>query len=173
MHIVLGILSAVISILYILDRLGIDVAFNPWSWRRRRAWAKRYTGDPIYSVDEPMHAAAIFVTATAKFDGTVSTEEKQAILQMFEEKFSLSPKAAAELFGSATHLLGAPQVMGTQVEGLAGKSRDLFSPEQAESMLEMMEGVAALSGGPTPQQHEYLVRMRNAFEKPQPAGTWA
>lgn len=174
MHIILGLLSAIVTILYIMDRVGIDVGgFNPWSWRRRRAWTRRYEGDPIYSVDDPMQAAAIFVAGTAKLDGALSAEEKQAILGLFEEKFSLTSKAASELLGSAMHLLGAPQVIDAQLGGLAGKARDIFTPEQAESVLEMMASVASLAGGPTPQQQEYIARVRGNLSTPPSAATWA
>lgn len=174
MHIVIGILSAILTILYILDRVGIDVgALNPWSWRRRRAWAKRYHGDPIYSVDDPIQAAAIFITGTARLGGGVSAEEKRVILGLFEEKFSLNARDASELFGSAMHLLGAPQVIDTQLDGLAGRTRDLFTPEQAESILEMLRDIAALDGGSTAKQNEYITRLRAALVKPEPVGSWA
>lgn len=174
MHIVVGILSAILTLLYILDRVGIDVGgLNPWSWRRRRAWARRYHGDPIYSVDDPIQAAAIFITGTARLSGGVSAEEKRVILGLFEEKFSLSARDASELFGSAMHLLGAPQVIETQLDGLAGRTRDLFSAEQSESILEMMADIAALDGGSTAKQTEYLARMRAALAKAEPVGSWA
>ena len=174
MHIIIGALSAILTLLYILERLGIDIGwYNPWSWRRRRAWSRRYDGDPIYSVDDPMHAAAILVTGVARLDGTVSAEEKQALIALFGEKFSLPPKAAAELLGSAAHLLGAPQVVETQLTGLAGKTQGLFSLEQAASIVDMMERIAALDGGPTEAQVDYVNHMRTALKPAQPAGAWA
>lgn len=174
MHIIIGALSAILTLLYIFERLGIDIGwYNPWSWRRRRAWARRYSGDPVYSVDDPMHAAAILVTGVARLDGTVCAEEKKALIALFEEKFSLGPKAAAELLGSAAHLLGAPQVVETQLDGLAGKTRELFSPEQSESIIDMMERIAALDGGPTPLQIGYVNRMRSVLQAVPADGAWA
>ena len=42
MHVILGILTALITVLYLLDRMGIDLGgMNPFYWRRRRAWAKK------------------------------------------------------------------------------------------------------------------------------------
>lgn len=119
MHILLALLSAIVTILYVLDRIGIDIGwYNPWSWRRRRAWAMKHDGDPIYSVEDPIHAAAIFVTGAAKLDGDLSQEQKQAIL-------------------------------------------------------EMMDSIAAVGGGPTQLQQEYLLRMRDLFAKPEAAYSWA
>ncbi|MDH3532963.1 MAG: TerB family tellurite resistance protein, partial [Gammaproteobacteria bacterium] len=81
MHIVIGILTSILTILYILERLGIDIGWlNPWSWHRRRAWAKRYHGDPIYSIEDPIDVAAVLIVGTAKLEGDLSAEQKAAIL---------------------------------------------------------------------------------------------
>lgn len=174
MHIIIGALSAILTLLYILERLDIDIGwYNPWSWRRRRAWARRYTGDPVYSVEDPVHAAAILVTGVARLDGSVCAEEKQALIGLFEEKFSLGGKAAAELLGSAAHLLGAPQVVETQLDGLASKTAGLFSVEQSDSIIDMMERVAALDGGPTPLQLDYVNRMRRVLQVSPAESAWA
>jgi uncharacterized tellurite resistance protein B-like protein len=173
MHILLGALSAIVTVLYILDRLGVDIGwYNPWSWRRRRAWAKKYDGDPVYSVEDPIHAAAILVTGVARLDGDPSQEQKKAIRNLFGKRFSLNEKEAAGLLASASHLLGAPQIVDMQLSGLAGKLKDSFSPEQARSILEMMDSVAVVGGGPTPVQQEYLARMRGMLAKPEVARTW-
>ena len=174
MHILLGLLSAIVTVLYILDRLGVDIGwYNPWSWRRRRSWRSKYSGDPIYSVDDPIHAAAIFVTGMAKLEGDLSLEEKQAIRSLFARRFSMNEKDATGLLGSAAHLLGPPQVIDTQLDGLATKLRDSFSSEQVRSILEMMESIAAVGGGPSPAQQEYLARIQTLLAPPEPAGSWA
>lgn len=60
MHVIVGLLGFLVTILYLLDRLGIDIgSLIPFYWRRMRAWAAKYAGDPIYSVDNPMHVAAL------------------------------------------------------------------------------------------------------------------
>ena len=39
MHIILGALGSIVTILYMLDRLGIDIGgLNPFYWYRRRAF---------------------------------------------------------------------------------------------------------------------------------------
>jgi len=75
MHIVLGILTSLIAILYFLDRMGIDLGgLNPFYWRRRRAWARKYGGDPIYAVarflSPPAWSAASNWDATQRDSGS-------------------------------------------------------------------------------------------------------
>ncbi len=174
MHIILGILTSVITILYLLERLGVDIGWlNPWSWRRRRAWAKKYEGDPIFSIEDPMHVAAILIVGTAKLEGDLTTEQKKDVLSQFEQKFSLEPRAASDLLGSATHLLGAPQVVGSQLEGLATKCSDTFSRDQAESLIEIALQVAAIGGKISTTQRDYVDGLRSLFVTHTQDGTWS
>ena len=164
MHVVLALLGSVVTILYMLDRLGINLGgMNPFYWRRRRAWAKKYEGDPIFSVEDPVHVAALLVVGTAKLDGDLSAEQKKHTLDQFESEFSLDSRAASELLGSVVHLLGAPQVIDTQLNSLADKNKDLFSQEQAESMLQMMIDVAEIDGELSARQNEYIANVRTIY----------
>lgn len=173
MHIILGLLGSIVSILYLLERLGVDIGWlNPWSWRRRRAWAKKYEGDPIYSIEDPIHVAAILIVGVAKLDGDLSAEQKTAVLRQFEETFSLESRAASELLGSATHLLGAPQVIGPQLEGVANRNRHTFKPDQAESMIEMIQQVATVGGAMSDAQREFVDVLRANLVAPSQGGTW-
>ena len=175
MHIVIGVITALISILYLLDRLGIDIGWlNPFHWRHRREWAKRYDSDPIYSIEDPIHVAAILVIGAAKLDGELSAGQKQATIEQFQASFSLDESAASDLYVSATHLLGVPQVVGQQLQGLAERNKAGFSVEQADSMLQMMVKVASADGSLSEAQQGYIDTMRGHFVVPQQGdGTWA
>jgi tellurite resistance protein len=174
MHIVIGVLSALVTIFYLLDRLGIDIGgLNPFYWRRRRAWAKKYQGDPIYSVEDPMHVAAILIVGAAKLDGDLTAESKKAAMQQFRSKFSLDTGGASELLGSAAHLLGSPQILDTQLNGLIDKNHKRFTPEQAESMIEMVADVAAADGPLSTKQTEFIDSLRARFIPTKDnQGTW-
>lgn len=173
MHIVLGLLTSIITILYLLDRIGVDIGWlNPFAWRRRRAWSKKYEGDPIYSVEDPIHVAAILITGVAKLEGDLSAAQKQAVLDQFEQKFSMSEQASKELFTAAAHLLGAPQVLETQLNGLADRHKHTFSGDQAESLFEMLHAVASVEGEMTAAQRQFVEGLRPRLAEPQPEGTW-
>lgn len=164
MHIVLGLLGSIVTILFLLNRLGIDIGWlHPAWWRRRRQWASKYQGDPIFSIEDPLHVAALLVIGVAKLEGDLTVELKQAVRDQFSEKFSMSEKEIADLLGSAAHLLAAPQLLGTQLRELANRNTKCFSNEQAESMLAMMDNVAAAEGEPSGEQREYASEMRSIF----------
>ena len=174
MHILIGFLGSLITVFYLLDRLGIDIGgFNPFHWRRKRAWMKRYDSDPIYSVEDPMHVAALLILGAAKLDGVISAEQKRVALEQFETAFSLDAQEASELVGSAIHLLGSPQVIDAQIKGLADKNKGCFSKEQADSMLEIMVTVCSADGDTTAEQTALMENLRTHFVSPEPTqGTW-
>lgn len=174
MHIVLGLIGSIISILYLLDRLGVDIGWlNPRYWRHRRAWAKKYEGDPIYSIEDPIQVAAVLIVGIAKLEGDLSAEQKSAILGQFEEKFSLDTRGAAELFGSAAHLLGAPQIIGSQLDGLSNRNTSTFKPDQAQSIIEMIEQVSEVGGTLSIAQREFVDILRSRICARGSSGTWS
>ncbi len=164
MHVILGILGSIVTILYMLDRLGIDLGgLNPFYWRRRRAWAKRYQGDPIYSVEDPMDVAALLIVGAAKLNGDVSSEQKQLAIRKFASTFSMNPGDAADLYASAVHLIGAPQVIDKQLSGVIDKNKGLYTNEQAESILELMSEVVAADGDATQAQLDLVESVRSKY----------
>ena len=78
MHILIAFLGSLVTVFYLLDRLDVDIGgFNPFHWRRKRAWSRQYHGDPVLSVEDPLHVAALLILGTAKLDGIVSAEQKR------------------------------------------------------------------------------------------------
>ena len=131
MHIILGILTSIVTICYFLDRWGIDIGgLNPFYWARRRAWAKKYHGDPIYAVEDPLEVAALLVVGAAKLGGDLSAGQKEAAQKIFETRFSMDSRESAQLLTAAGHLLAAPQLLDSQLQGLAEKNKTTFSGEQ-------------------------------------------
>ena len=177
MHVILGLLGTIVTILYLLHRLadmGIDLAgLNPFYWRRRRAWAKKYEGDPIYAIEDPMEIAAIVIVAVAKIEGDVTAEQKKMLLAEFANRFSLSDREASQLLGSTTHLLGQPQIIENQLDGLFERNKDLFSTDQAESLTSMMHKVASAEGTPSEAQVALMTNVRDRLGMSQSGdGLW-
>ena len=121
-----------------------------------------------------MQVASLFVLGAAQLDGVISAEQKRVALEQFQSVFSLSGQEASELVGSAVHLLGSPQVIDAQLNGLADKSKDRFTKEQADSMLQMIHTVCAADGEPTAEQAEFINNLRARLVSPEPTqGTWS
>ena len=101
MHILLGALTTIVTILILLNRLaeaGIDLGgLNPYLWNRRRKWRNAYTGNPVFKIEDPKDATAILMVAAVKSDGDMTKEDKGLLLKLFENEFHLSKKDAAGL----------------------------------------------------------------------------
>lgn len=173
MHIIAGLLGALVTVLYLLDRVGVDLGWlNPWAWRRRRAWSRKFESDPIYSIQEPIEVAAVIIVGVAKLQGDLTADQKAATLRRFEEEFGLGSRAASELLGSVTHLLGAPQVIRTQLEGVLSRNRQAFSPEQAQSLIELTQEISAAGGGLNDEQQSFIEQLRSSLVVENGKGKW-
>lgn len=178
MHIVIAFISSIVALLwalYRLEEMGISLGgLNPWHWRRRRSWRKKYEADPIYSLEDPMEVAAVVVVGIAKLDGDISAGQKAAAIQEFSKAFSLDEKAALHLFGATAHLLGQPQVIDKQIEGLLERHKNLFTAEQIESLTAMTIAVGSADVGLTGEQRSYLEDFRSRVTQPVATddGTW-
>jgi len=149
MHIILGALTTLASLLWVLHRLaemGIDLAgLNPFLWQRRRRFRKKMDGNPIYAVDSPMEATALLLAGIARADGDMSREEKNVILKIFHEEFGLAKTDAAGLLISSTYLLGRGEEFRDHLSKILKPSSESFSESQAKSAVELMNQVAQLS----------------------------
>lgn len=149
MHIIIGLLGSLVSLAWILYRLaemGIDLGgLNPWLWRRRRNWKKRYEANPVYGIEKPLEATALIMAAVAKADGDISAEEKQAILELFQSEFHLTDQDAAALLRSSTFLLGSGEAVIENLDKVLEPSKGHFSMEQAESAVALIEKIYQLA----------------------------
>ena len=160
MHIILGALGSIVTILWILHRLaemGIDLGgLNPWLWRRRRNWKHRYEADPVFSLQSPMEVTALLITAVAKADGDMSAQEKQEILKMFEGEFALSSRESSDLLSASAHLLGNGDAVRENLQAVLSPSLDRFSPDQAKSAIALFERIAAVDGNASRTKAELI-----------------
>ena len=174
MHVIIGLLGGLVTIFYLLDRLGVDIGgLNPFYWYRRYAFAKKFGADPVYSIEDPVHIAALLVIGTAKLDGDITSGQKETALELFATSFSIDAKEASGLFGSAAHLLDAPQLVSTQLEKLADRNGERFSPDQVRSLIEMMHKVDAADVRASSKQEEFIESIQSRFGARQTnQGTW-
>lgn len=178
MHFILGLLGAIVTIVVLLKRLadaGISLGgLNPFLWKRRRDWQKKYEGNPVFRVESPMEATAILMVAAAKADGDMTSESKQAILELFKSEFSLSEKDASGLLVSSTHLLGDGLEVREKIADFMKPSKSSFTQSQASSALGMVERAAQLSdGSKLPNAREFVTRVEKELTlEPANASGW-
>lgn len=168
MHILLGILSALVTIIVLFKRLsdaGIDIAWlNPFTWRRRRAWHKSYQGNPIFSLSDPLEVAALLATTTAKIDGDLSSEEKTILLQLFQSEFRKNEKEASELLMSSIYLFGDGEDAMRKPDKILRTSLTSFSPEKAQSVMSLLKAISNIDQKNQAAKHAYVDKVEAIFD---------
>jgi len=167
MHILLGVLGSIITILILLNRLTdarIDLGWlNPLLWHKRRAWRKQYEGNPVFKIQEPMDAAALLMTATAKADGDMTSDSKALLLSLFKNEFHLSQKEATDLLIASVHLYGDGEEVRQKMAAVLTPSLDKFSEAQSKSTMKLIRQVAdSVTPGNTAAQ-EIAAMVENIF----------
>ena len=177
MHVILGLLGSVITILILLNRLaeaGIDLGgLNPFLWQRRRQWQKKFKGNPIYKIENPLDAAALLAIGTAKSDGDMSGEEKTALLDLFQREFGLSKKNSAELLIASAYLLGNGEELRTNLEKVMSPSLPNFSQDQAASTIGLLDSICAIDTSGAELKREFVAKVKTVLSGNfRPKGKW-
>ena len=171
----LGLLGLIVTVLILLSRLadaGIDLGgLNPFLWRRRRAWRQKFEANPLFGLDQPMDVAAVLAVGVAKADGDMSTQQKQALLQRFQQTFNIDARAAEDLLSSSAHLVGDGRILRDQVHDLVSRSKGKFTDNQIVSTLSVLEAIAAVEGA-SDRQRELISNVGDSLRDQPTAGTW-
>jgi len=177
-HIILGLLGSIITILILFNRLesaGIDLGgLNPFAWHRRRQWKKRYQANPIFAMENAMEVTALLMVAVAKASGDMSEKQKAVILELFQQHFHLSERDAGALLTSSAFLLRDGEALRNNLKTIIGPAGSKFTPDQAESALSLIRKVLETESTPTALQTELHHNISTHLAPaPQPKGTWA
>ena len=168
MHIILGLLGSIVTILILLKKLsdaGIDVGWlDPFKWQRRKKWKQRVSVTPLYLVKDPMEATANLMYAVAKCSGEISLEEKNFLLEKFKGDFFLSDKEASSLLNSCSFIVTDCSELQNNIQKFLSKSIAQYSASQIDSTIELLQHVANLGGGATETQSKLLNSITDALK---------
>jgi uncharacterized tellurite resistance protein B-like protein len=167
MHIILGLLGTIVTILVLFKRLsdsGIDIGWlNPFTWRRRRAWRKKYEGNPVFSLDSPLEVAAMLATAIAKIDGEISKEEKTEILSLFQTEFGKTEKEASDLLLSSIYIFGDGHDALRKPGRIMERSLQKFSEDQARSVMMLLEKIKTIDDANVKEKERFIAEINRVF----------
>ena len=177
MHIILSLLGTIVTIMVLLSKLadaGISLGgLNPFLWKRRRQWANKLTGNPIYNINEPMDASALLMTAAARIDGDMTGTDKIIILSAFEDEFGLSKKEAADLLISSVYLLRKGDGLTSKLDQIIKPSLMNFTETQSHSTISLLESLCAANLEPSDLRQEFVAQASQLLRTPfQPQGNW-
>lgn len=174
MHLIIGLLTAIASLLYALERLGIDIGWiNPWAWKRRRGWQKQYNANPAFHSESPLEAVALLMTAITKVDGDLSSDEKAELLKLFEEELKQTSEDASALLRSSVFLLGRGEEVFASPEKVLDKCIDNFTDAQKATTIYLLTRMSEVSGSATSVQKAFISKVDGRFKgTPKSAENW-
>jgi hypothetical protein len=168
MHIVLGALGAIVTILILVNRLsdnGIDIGWlNPFTWKRRREWAKKYHSNPIYSIQSPMDVTGLLMVALAKSEGDMSSDQKNEIKSKFKEVFHLNDEQASALITSSVFMLKEEIAAVKNMAKLLAPNLEKFTEEQAKSAFELLNHISTFDGSANQFQKEVILLFKREMQ---------
>ncbi|MGH8187910.1 MAG: TerB family tellurite resistance protein [Steroidobacteraceae bacterium] len=179
MHIAIAVITALAGLLWALNALqrsGFQLSsLNPFLAYRRWQWRKTYGGRPIFKLDRPMDVAAVLLLGIAKADGEITSDQKRALLALFQSEFSISRDEASDLLLASSHLIRDEIYLVDNLDKVLERSAERFEPDTVASLLAMMRKVAALDGSINTEQQKLIDATEGYFagrNKPA-AGKWA
>jgi hypothetical protein len=167
MHIILGLLGTIVTILVLTNRLkglGIDFGWlNPISWAHRRKWRKKYHADPAFSIESPLEAAAGLLYVAAKATGEMTQQERSFLLTSFEKDFNLSSQEAYDLLSSCAFIIKDVEKVMKQLPLFLQPSSALFSQGKKKSTLTLLNKLAEFAVPPCEQQKQFILSVSKQF----------
>ena len=167
MHIILGILGTIVTILILFNRLkeaGIDIGWlNPFSWYRRFKWSQQANQNIVYSISEPMEAAAALMYTAAKCSGDITKEHKQELLNSFEQEFEISDQEAVELLSSTSFFVKDEDDVCNHLKKFLSPNIEKFSPHQLKETLMLVEKIISVEDQASEKQQKFLQNLGKIF----------
>ncbi|MEO1080344.1 MAG: TerB family tellurite resistance protein [Pseudomonadota bacterium] len=173
MHILIGLITAIATLLFALDRLGVDIGWlNPWAWQRRRRWVKQLSVNPAFNLESPLEAVALLLVATAKIDGDLSSEEKAELRKLLEGELKQTPENASALLRSSTYLLADGEAVIERPDQVLERSLQKFTADQKSSTLEMLGRISQVGSERSEAQRVFISKIAAVFEPERRSGDW-
>ena len=139
MHIVVGVLVALGSVLWALNRLqanGLDLnAFNPFTWFRRHKWKQKQGKKALHLIESPMEVASVLLVGIVALEGAITIEQRDYIFSVFTDEFGVPNEAAGELYASASYLIKDELGLAGQIRTILAPSRSKFGQEMTSPLI--------------------------------------
>lgn len=169
MHIILGLLGTIVTILVLFKRLsdaGIDIGWlNPFAWQRRRQWRKKMEASTVFSLNQPLEIAAMLALSVAKIDGEISKQEKAILLSLFQAEFGKTEKEASDLLLSSVFIFGDGQEALAKPAKVINSAIDQFSEEQAKSVMTLLETIKKIDDSNSKDKAAFIAEVEKTFDK--------
>lgn len=173
MHVILGILGTIVTILYLIRDIE-GLGWNPFRSARSKKWTQEYNTDPAFTINDPRQSTACLMYLMAKCSGDISKEQKQCMLDLFRNEFRLDESRAAELLASCSFLMKDPDQVIDNLQEFLKPSINSFDMEKRKSAMELIQVVADCEGRASSRQVGFSNQVKRLiWDTAQPDHKWA
>lgn len=151
MHIILLVILALSGLIWGIVSLQREM--------RRRQWAKKNI-TPLFSIEGPRELVAVLAFALLKCGGDLTTEQKETLIQKYENDLSFSEKDAAEMYSYASFLVGTDPNYTAKVRDISAPALDKFSADQRASAIALLQSLLIQ---PTEMQSQFIEDVKSTF----------
>lgn len=178
MGIVLEILGLIITFTMAMEalrRFGIDVGWlNPLTFFRRRAWRKKVTTPPLYTLEHPVDVVAVLALATVQTSGSITVQQKTGVQALLQEKLSLSESDAGSLWLASAHMLRNRSLAVSELPAVLQRSAGKFTDYHVQTLQAMMRAAALIEPPINAAQQELMDAVDAYFAKKKASsGPWS
>ncbi|NRB80088.1 MAG: phenylacetic acid degradation protein [Saccharospirillaceae bacterium] len=176
MHIIIGIITAIASLAWALNSLqrsGFSISsLNPFNFMRKRRWQKKFATKPLYQLTHPMDAASVILIGTIKQEGDISKQQKEKIINIFEQEFKMSKNEATSLFVGSIHLIKDEIDFVVCIKNILLPCKNAFSSSQTDSFIQLLGQVSKIEGDILPIQQQIIDEVKRALIETKNKSGW-
>ena len=168
MHIVIGVLTAIAGLFFAINAMkqsGAWDSLNPFLWKRRSQWKSRYHSNPLYNLTKPLEVAGLLILGAARSEGELSSEHKQAVLDLYQNDLHMDQEQASAMFVSSSHFLKDAFPLAEKVGKILEHSVQQFDNNQKQSVVDLMSRIAAFESAPNKQQQDLIGAVSRCFKQ--------
>jgi len=148
MHVILLIILALSGLMWGIVNLQREL--------RRREWAAKNT-TPLFSIESPRELAATLAFAALACGGELTSDQKQALIQLYEDELNFSSDGANEMYAYASYLISTDPNYATRVRQIVAPVLEELTSQQCVSTLDMVQNLVA---EPTVTQLEFISQLK-------------
>jgi hypothetical protein len=175
MPVIAAVAGAVLTGIFYWLIWGNGLAYIELRWResrdrkddeaRRAAALVAKRSAPLRSIEDPRDAAGVLMCLVARQRGTPTPEQKAAIEQQMREVLDLGREIPQRL---SLAMFAAEQASAAEdaVDALAPLLRTRLDRTECNDLLDTLNRVAEIHGGPTVEQERLIARVEQALVRP-------
>ncbi|MEM8936277.1 MAG: TerB family tellurite resistance protein [Pseudomonadota bacterium] len=170
MHILLAILGAAAAAFWAFKTFvdaageGREALRDAKGVLRKGKWDRRIDQRLIENLSDPREAAAILLYQTADYDGAVTQEQIDAIVEEMQIAFQSEEETAQALLAFARLAVGEINDAGNSLRKILTPINETCTTEEKLSLLRMLEHVAEIEAPMSEQQQRLIDETKHILE---------